>query len=600
MDEKIKIKEQWYDLAKYKDEVQKYVSRKRNELDVYDKQYKNYEILYRSIFSGAEEADDKERYPAMKETYNVYKAALIEACTPGYSALMTVEGENPQSVLLAPELQRTMLEQFKSMSLLEMLSDEIMDDWIMKGEAIVFLKYKETTEEYRIKQTVTDNDTGEEMIKFTLTEGVTYEDIELERIDPLDFFVDAKDYTKDPKGCAKIVRSYISSKELLTSDAYPLLTKEDKEGILDKIMRRDSGYPYVYTNIGGTTSYGRTDKDQLEVLTFRGDYITNDYKILTNIKAVVIEGKLAQIEYENVDTVRLIYAPYKIDRSTHRGVSPLASSIVINKLANRVTDLFINNMDEVSNPIMMYKAGSMTQQAAREIRTKRQVELIGDFETPDFYAPPAVSPEGINLLKVILDQNKAMLGLNQYMSGDTSGSVRTAQESSILFQKANARLRVETDSFSYKFLKPLILAFYGLNRELALAADHPLKDIYAIPELKVAISTAAAKADKEGELNRLMQMLQLPIAQMIFSNLQPQQVIVAVRYLMAKADLSDADNLLGLIDEAGNTTELPPMDENGQPIPEQGVMSEQEGMSPQEQMMMEQMIAEQQQGGING
>ena len=45
-----------------------------------------------------------------------------------------------------------------------------------------------------------------------------------------------------------------------------------------------------------------------------------------------------------------------------------------------------------------------------------------------------------------------------------------------------------------------------------------------------------------------MQMLQLPIAQMIFSNLQPDQIVLAVRYLMAKAELTDADNLLELID----------------------------------------------------
>ena len=49
-------------------------------------------------------------------------------------------------------------------------------------------------------------------------------------------------------------------------------------------------------------------------------------------------------------------------------------------------------------------------------------------------------------------------------------------------------------------------------------------------------------------------MLQLPISQMIFSNLKPDQVLIAVRYLMAKAQLDDADNLLELFDDEGNPT----------------------------------------------
>ena len=51
----------------------------------------------------------------------------------------------------------------------------------------------------------------------------------------------------------------------------------------------------------------------------------------------------------------------------------------------------------------------------------------------------------------------------------------------------------------------------------------------------------------------------MPIGQMIFSNLTPEQVVLAVRYLMAKAELSDADNLLELnevqAEEQGN---MPP------------------------------------------
>ena len=302
----------------------------------------------------------------------------------------------------------------------------------------------------------------------------------------------------------------------------------------------------------------RTDRDGIEVLTFYGDYITSDNKILSNIKATVVEGRIANLKYNGVSTNRLIYAAYKVDRTTHRGVSPLASTQPINRLANRAIDMFINNLDDVAHPWVMWQKGTFSAQQMKEARRKKEIEYNALGAKPEFYTPPSVPPQGIDLINVIIEQSKSVLGLNKYMAGDTTGAVRTARESAILSQKANARMRVETDVFSYNFLLRLFHSFYAFNRELALVAGEPLAPIYAVPDLNVTISTNASRADKEGELNRLMEMLQLPISQMIFSNLTPQQITLAVRYLMAKAELTDADNLLELMDEAGQPTEPVP------------------------------------------
>lgn len=560
-DEKLTIKQQWYDLSKYKDEIASFVKTKRVQLNINSKAEENYNKFYRSVFSGAEESD-KERYPHMAELFKVYKSAILESSLPGYSALLVIQGDDAYSTMKVPELRNAMLDQFKSMNLLERLSGDYVDDWILKGETAAFLKYKETKEEWRMKQTVEDAETGEKLMSFTLKEGVTYEDIDIERIDPFDLFIDAIDYDRDPLGCVKVVRSYIDAKTLLTSDAYPLLTKEDKEAILNKQQTRNGSDSNLYFRWDiaedPKRTMARTNRDQIEVLTFYGDYITDDYKVLSNIKAVVIDGRAAEIKYNDSSTPRIIYAGYKIDRQTHRGISPLCSGLPINRLVNKAVDLFIKNLDDVANPIMMWQKGTFNKMQAREARKNRELEFTSLEQKPEFFAPPMVGQNGIPIIQMLLDENKNMLGLNSYMAGDASGAVRTAEESAILFQKANARMRVETDVFSYRFMLPLFVSFYGLNRELALAFEHPLKEIYADEKLKVTISTNAAKADKEGELNRLMQMLNLPIAQMIFSNLSPQQIIVAVRYLMAKADLNDADNLLELVDSEGNTNAPPP------------------------------------------
>ena len=552
--EKITTKQQWYDLNKYKDEIQSFVLQKKNELDVTSQMSKTNDILYRICYAGGTESDI-ERFPHAAETFRVYKAAIIESSLSGYSALLEATGRDGYSVLQSPKVKQVMTEQFKGMSLLEKLSGDTLDDWCFKGEAVAYIKLKETTENYRVKQTLEDPETGEKIMSFSIKQGVTYQDLEVERIDPLDFFVDAIDYTKDPIGCTKIIRQYIDSKTLLSSDAYPLLSHEDKVDIINKSGKNGIGKTFFnWQGTNSTTTYNKTDKDQIEVYIFDGDYITNDNKLLSNIHAVVVDNRIASVRYNTVSSQRIIYACYKMDRQTHRGISPLACTMPVNNLINKVTDLFIKNLEDTSDPWLLWSKGSFSSQQAKEARRKKELEYNSpDGAKPEFWMPPPTNPAGLQLMELILTQNKNVLGLNNYLSGDTTGSVRTAEESAILFQKANARMRVETDVFSYRFMLPLFVSFYAFNRELALAYDNALDPIYKDPKLKISISTNASKADREGELQRLMSMLNLPIAQMIFSNLNPEQTVLAVRYLMAKAQLTDGDNLLQLINSNGET-----------------------------------------------
>lgn len=566
-DETVEFKEDYYDVKKYKEEIGSFVKRKRVELDILSNMEANYVSLKNSIFAGTTTSDE-ERYPHAAEMFKVYKSAIIESSLSGYSALLEITGRDAYSTLKVPELKDTMTNQFKRMSLLEKLSGDTVDDWLLKGEAVSFIKLKKTKEEYRTKSTMIDQKTGQEVASFKVKQFVTYQDTDIERIDPLDFYVDAYDYKNDPRGATKIIRTWISSKELLTSNAYPFLTQEDKNNIIASVGRNGSGanYQYAYDTSSVNQLRNRTDVGKIEVLSFYGDYITSDNKVLRNIKAVLVGGMIADAKYSAVNTNRIIYAAYKVDERTHRSISPLACSEVVNRLVNRVTDMFIKNLDDASNPIIIYPKGSLSSNQVKEIRTKKQCEYNDVATMPQFYAPPVAATQGLELIRMVLDQNKNVLGLNNYLAGNTDGAVRTARESSILFQKANARMRVETDVFSYNFMLALFVSFYAFNRELALSLEQPLEEIYSDVKLRVSISTNASRADKEGELQRLMSMLQLPIAQMIFSNLQPDQVVLAVRYLMAKAELHDADNLLELIDTDTGEPNLPdtPVDESAQ------------------------------------
>ena len=570
-DEIVETKEEYYDVVKYKDELGSFIKQKRIELDNLSNMERTYRALKDSVYAGAVTAD-KERYPHTAEMFKVYKSAIIESSLSGYSALLEITGRDAYSTLLTPKLKEVMTNQFKRMSLLEKLSGDTVDDWLLKGEAVSFIKLKRTTEEYRVKQSLIDEASGQKVASFKLKEFTSYQDLDIERIDPLDFYVDAYDYKEDPRGCAKIIRTWISPKKLLTSKQYNFLTQEDKDAIIASIGKNGAGSNYDYLSTESTidTFRNKTDVNRIEVLTFYGDYITSDNKVLTNIKATLVGGRIANAQYSSVNTNRIIYAGYKIDENTHRAISPLASTEIVNILVNRVTDLFIQNLEDIAIPIILYQKGTINANKIAEIRKKRQCEFNAIENKPEFYTPPPASTNGLQLIDMILSQSKNVLGLNNYIAGNTDGAVRTARESAILTQKANARMRVETDVFSYNFMLSLFVSFYAFNRELALSLEEPLDEIYTDPKLRVAISTNASRADKEGELQRLMQMLDLPIAQMIFSNLQPDQVVLAVRYLMAKAELTDVDNLLELVDERTGQTNVPdnPDMNNIQPMEE--------------------------------
>lgn len=557
IDETNTTKEQWYDVSKYKDEIRQFVVTKRNDLNQTSNMKAMYDKLYASVFQGSVKSD-KERFGHTQEMFKVYKTALIESSLSGYSALLEISGEDGESVLKVPELKKVMTKQFKGMSLIERLTATTLDDWILKGEAVAFIKLVRDKELYRIKSELIDEVSGEKVAEFKMKEAVSYDHLEIERIDPLDFYVDAIDYERDPRGCAKIIRSYITDKELLTSDAYPLLSKEDKDAIITGAGRngqRPNTWMGLWTHQDAPDS-SKTNAKNIEVLTFYGDFVTSDNKVLKNIKAILVANRIADCKYRDVNTNCIVYGAYKVDDMTHRGISPMSSVEEVNSLVQKVVDLFVKNMDDVCNPVLLYTKGSLSRQQVETYRRNRQLEISNlEDAKPNWWSPPLASQNGLGLIELILNQNKNVLGLNTYMAGDSSGAVRTARESSILFQKANARMRVETDQFNYNFMLRLFAAFYAFNRELALAADMPLDPIYADEMLKVSISTNASRADKEGEFQRLMQLLDLPISQMIFSNLQPDQVILAVRYLMAKAELSDLDNLLQLYDNNGEPTE---------------------------------------------
>ena len=259
-DETVEFKEDYYDVKKYKEEIGSFVKRKRVELDILSNMEANYVSLKNSIFAGTTTSDE-ERYPHAAEMFKVYKSAIIESSLSGYSALLEITGRDAYSTLKVPELKDTMTNQFKRMSLLEKLSGDTVDDWLLKGEAVSFIKLKKTKEEYRTKSTMIDQKTGQEVASFKVKQFVTYQDTDIERIDPLDFYVDAYDYKNDPRGATKIIRTWISSKELLTSNAYPFLTEEDKNNIIASVGRNGSGanYQYAYDTSSVNQLRNRTD-----------------------------------------------------------------------------------------------------------------------------------------------------------------------------------------------------------------------------------------------------------------------------------------------------------------------------------------------------
>ena len=137
--------------------------------------------------------DKMDKVPDLYEQYQTYTSAIQRACYPDYGAIVDIEGLDFASNQLASTYKASLIYDWYNINLLKEI-DKCNIDWAIKGEAALYIQWKEevyqkTTD---VVNEYVDEETGEIISeKVKVREDVPiFECVEAKNIDPHSLFFD--------------------------------------------------------------------------------------------------------------------------------------------------------------------------------------------------------------------------------------------------------------------------------------------------------------------------------------------------------------------------------------------------------------------------
>lgn len=535
MEQTLTIEKSINELMKYKDEFEGLFLSKITDLDNKTSYMKRvYDAINREL-----EGDTNSEYSTFINLYKQLKTSYISNTCLGYDSLFSILALNGESELLAPELRKQLKVDLRKADALFKLQTEFIDDMFQCGACVARIGMHEKQEKSSTKVKVTD-DIGNEEIKLKI-DILSSEDVyTIDRISPLDFLVDAEDYKRDPLGAIKIVRNYLDVPTLMSMGGIELLGEECKKEIAQKYS------DVIYNTMSNTTN---TAQRRIKQYTWEGDFTSCDGTVFKNIRGVLIDNKLAKLEYQIINECKYVYQPYSISKKYNREYSPLINLVRLGNLSTKTIKLNLGYLNDILNPIVLFKKKMIDflNIKNKNYGESRQLEIndkatVEDY--PKYLTPPPISSGGLDLLSSLTQNTRDTYGINDYNMG-TMGSVRTASESVILNNATNRRTAVEVIPFS-NFIKNLVSSFYMVKRNVALASESD--SIYGNTELRVYIDNLETLTSNYDDFSKLMQLLSIPaIGTQLLANATEEQKITITRYLASKAGVTDIDSMLDLI-----------------------------------------------------
>lgn len=420
------------------------------------------------VFPDTASLEEIKLIPDVYEQSQTYKANIFKATYQNYDGMFDIEGQDIRSHNISGIYKAALTYDFDQISLKATL-DDILEDWIYKGEAAAFVYWKRCTERRREQsiQSVVDpmaGVIGEEVIT-RMVDVVTHEGANVKRIDPLNVFFD-KSMKREWDKCGKIIRDFIPIELVLANEKWKLTPQEKKE-LKDMVMSRRNDNPDdigqekldIDTKIVGNT---------VEVLEYYGDYIIPEkFDIARNVIITVIAGKyVAQVEESEYPCSPIIFATYLERPDTLRGQSPMKPTYFLNELENRCCDLNLHCWHLTANPVHL---------APKGLINKDQKMVPGQpyeysYKTFEQAPPPrqidfSAGIKGFDYQDYFKKKMEGATGVSAYMQGTTGGPVRTASESTYIYSGQTTRLSRDAYVFSQYVILPIVKAFAKLKKE---------------------------------------------------------------------------------------------------------------------------------------
>ena len=499
----------------------------------------------------------------IKKTHNLYDqwrtydSAIYQNCYADYTAMVDVNGQDLRSTQLSAVYKASLIYDWYNINLKDQIRKAAYD-WEIKGEAAFYLCWKEdvyqTTEE--VENEYVDELTGEvikERIK--VKQNVpTFQGIDVKAIDPHSLFFDKSQY-EDWDNCRKVYRDFVPLEQILANTSYNL-TPEEKKELKEMVKAENKTIEGINTSSLLCNENTKIRGNTVEVLEFEGTYTMPDsLDTLLRMEATVVAGKfLAKFQESDKPKSPYVWRAYINRPDTKRGQSPLKIPSILNDVQNMIMDLTMQCYLLTANPPYIAPQGAFTTSTKVKPGGVIYYDQNKVLERPQ----PLNFRDGLsgyNMISFLKDQAENATGISQYVQGANDGSVRTASEASYINSGASMRLRNESALFS-RVIEELIRR-YALYKKVFDTQDREVMvtpNVYSMVDKEVRegnyyfiIGGANSVVSREAEIQKMVQMMSLPVVQTLAQQVQPTQAAEFLKWMMNRLNLQGTDQLEQLL-----------------------------------------------------
>lgn len=513
--------------------------------------------LLRDLFPGyANEGMKLKKVPSTYEQAKTYESAIYRATYQNYDGIVDIEGQDLRSNNLAGIYKASLVYDYNNINLKATL-DEILKDWITKGEGSAYISWKENIIQVPEKEIVQvyDEVSGQtyEEVQTVMKDVTTFRGVDVKRIDPHNLYFD-KSQKENWDACGKVYRAFVPIQTILANTSYNLTSQEIKElkeltkpnedigDYRNKVI--DSGVKVIGSNI--------------EVLEFYGDYMVPEtLDVVRNAEIVIIAGKyVARMEQSKKPKCPIVYGSYLERPDTLRGQSPMKVPAILNDVENMCVDLMMKAWQLNVDPVFLAPKGSFPSYS--RLVPGKPIEY--DPTTLATSAPQKVDfssgLRGFDFDKFFKEKIEGATGITQYLLGSQEGSVRTASESTYIHAGATMRVAREAYLFQSRIILPIVKLhalfkkIYDIEPRYVRMPDNryaEVTDEVRNGNYTFLLGDSQTSVEREAETQKLFQLLSSPAFQSLAGIMDVQTASEFLKWLLNRMNFKETDQIFEII-----------------------------------------------------
>lgn len=513
--------------------------------------------LLKDIFPGyASEGVKLKKVPSTYEQYKTYESAIYRATYQNYDGLVDIEGQDLRSNNLSGIYKASLVYDYNNINLKSTL-DEILKDWVTKGEGSAYVAWREDIVQVPQKEIVEvfDEVTGQtyEEVQTVMKDVTTFRGVDVKRIDPHNLYYD-KSQRDNWDSCGKVYRAFIPIQTILANTSYNLTSQEIKE--LKELAKPNEDIGDLRNKV--IDSNIKSIGSNIEVLEFYGDYMVPEtLDVVRNAEIVIIAGKyVARMEQSKKPKCPIIFGTYLERPDTSRGQSPMKISAILNDVENMCVDLMMKAWQLNVDPVFLAPKGAFPSYTrlvpGKPIEYEQTILGATAPQKIDFTS----GLRGFDFDKFFKDKMEGATGITQYLLGSQEGAVRTASESTYIHAGATMRIAREAYLFQSRIILPIVKLhalfkkIYDVEPRYVRMPDNryaEVTDEVRNGNYTFLLGDSQTSVEREAETQKLFQLLSSPAFQSLAGIMDIQTASEFLKWLLNRMNFKDTDQIFEII-----------------------------------------------------